>query len=90
MSMGFTDRSWLVPTDTEERQRPVLVACRVLERREKAVLVQEPSGGTAWLPRSEIRVEPSAGGLVRITMPTWLAIEKGLTAEAGVGQGRLF
>ena len=31
-----------------------------------------------WLPLSQIELEPKGGALVEVTLPEWLAIEKGL------------
>jgi hypothetical protein len=31
-----------------------------------------------WLPRSQIEFEPQPGGLIRVTLPQWLAVDKGL------------
>lgn len=31
-----------------------------------------------WLPRSQIEIEAGEGGEATITLPEWLAIEKGL------------
>ena len=31
-----------------------------------------------WLPKSQIEIEKASGGNVCITLPEWLAIEKGL------------
>lgn len=45
-----------------------------------AIAVSE-AGGKApwiWLPRSEIQYEKITGGMVKVTMPEWLAVEKGL------------
>ena len=32
----------------------------------------------AWLPRSEVELEPQPDGTFIVTMPEWLAVEKGL------------
>lgn len=51
-----------------------------LHETDKAVLVTEtvPDAGV-WLPKSKIEIEPAdVGGLFVVTMPEWLAIEKGL------------
>ena len=31
-----------------------------------------------WLPRSQIELEAKPKGIVRVTLPEWLAIKKGL------------
>jgi hypothetical protein len=49
--------------------------------REKAIGVAQddtPDAKLIWLPKSQIEFEKKPGGLVRVTMPEWLAIEKGL------------
>lgn len=51
-----------------------------LHETEKAVLVTDsiPEKGV-WLAKSMIEIEPSVvGGLFTVTMPEWLALEKGL------------
>ena len=54
------------------------IACNIPHATDKAVLVDD--GTTkAWLPKSKIEVEPSTDGKSSIvTMPEWLALEKGL------------
>ena len=47
---------------------------------EKAGLVtmDEPSSGV-WLPRTEIEInETGIGGILTVTLPEWLAMDKGL------------
>jgi hypothetical protein len=54
-------------------------------------LVGDDEANSAWLPRSEISVEPLLfGRRLRITAPRWLLESKGLVAAAGADQGRLF
>ena len=48
---------------------------------DKAVLVHEGDKSKAvWLPRSQIEIEKNAlnGGIYEITLPEWLALDKGL------------
>ena len=48
---------------------------------DKAIGVSESKDRDAkviFLPKSQVEFEPKAGGHVRVTMPEWLAIEKGL------------
>ncbi len=46
----------------------------------KAVLVSDDGdkAKAVWLPLSQVEVEEKAGGIVIITMPEWLAIQRGL------------
>lgn len=54
-------------------------------------LVGDDDTNAAWLPRSEISVEPLLfGKRLRITAPRWLLESKGLIGAAGADQGRLF
>lgn len=53
---------------------------QLLHRTERAVLVTTdiPERGV-WLPLSQVEIEPSEiGGLHTVTLPQWLAEEKGL------------
>lgn len=46
---------------------------------ERAILVTEDGGKTKhWLPKSQIEYEQKADGSVEVTMPVWLATEKGI------------
>lgn len=83
----------------------VQVMARLVDGRSpKAVLVAEiGSGFSAWLPRSQINIEegglflPSGtahgakvpGNTLRITLPRWLAEEKGFRSIADRRQGEL-
>lgn len=56
------------------------VAVHLHARTEKAILVSD-SGDKAkavWLPLSQIEIEEKGGGVGEITLPEWLALEKGL------------
>ena len=45
----------------------------------KAILVSDGCGGDqVWLAKSMIEVEEKGKGIVEVTLPEWLAIEKGL------------
>ena len=46
---------------------------------DKAVLVSDDGDKrkAVWLARSQISMEPRPKAIVRITMPEWMAIEKG-------------
>ena len=90
---GFTDREFLQPADKAERFKPIKMTLRILDdRRVKAVFVGDPNEMTvtAWLPRAEIKIEPAAGNRAIVTMPTWLAIDRGLAGVPGRGQKTLF
>ena len=56
------------------------VTVQKLHETDKAVLVTDsvPEKGV-WLPKTQIEIEKSgAGGLYEVTLPEWLAMEKGL------------
>lgn len=46
---------------------------------ERAVLISETGDRDAaeWVPLSQVEVEMTGGATARITLPEWLAIEKG-------------
>jgi hypothetical protein len=52
----------------------------VTARTQKAVLVHTGDKAKAvWLPLSQIEIEPTGiGGIETVTLPEWLALEKGL------------
>lgn len=44
-----------------------------------AVLVKDTElAEPVWLPKSQIEVDPGATGVAWVTLPKWLAVEKGL------------
>lgn len=47
---------------------------------ERAVLISETGDRDAaeWVPLSQVEVEMTSGSTARVTLPEWLAIEKGL------------
>ena len=54
---------------------------KLVLRREKpaAIAVSDPTKSESiWLPKSQIEWDHTSGGLVVVTMPEWLAREKGL------------
>lgn len=54
------------------------VACRFLRSTDKAICVTEDDGKTEiWLPISQIEYELKQSGACEVTMPVWLAREKG-------------
>ena len=90
---GFTDREFLQPADKAERFKQVKMTLLVLDDgRVKSVLVGDPNEMTitAWLPRASITIERAVGGRATVTMPNWLAIDRGLAGVPGRGQGGLF
>ena len=47
----------------------------------KAIAVSDPAKSQAewiWLPRSQIEIDDRGGGIVVVSMPSWLAQAKGL------------
>lgn len=46
---------------------------------ERAVLISETGDRDAaeWVPLSQVEVEMTSGATARVTLPEWLAIEKG-------------
>ena len=44
---------------------------------EKAILVTDGEK-EYWLPKSQVEVEPGDRGLINVSMPRWLAEDKGL------------
>jgi len=56
------------------------ITVHLLHETDRAVLVTDstPEQGV-WLPRSQIEIEPAdTGGLHVVTLPEWLAMERGL------------
>jgi hypothetical protein len=103
-AIGFTDRSFVPDasgdaaggTRPADSDLPVTIVVNVIsdERGSKAIQVADTTLNSVrcWLPRSQITIEPGNGrGLIRVTMPKWLAREKNLAAAvAAEGQGSLF
>jgi hypothetical protein len=51
----------------------------IVRRTEKAVLVKDAEGAKpVWLPLAQVEVEGEVGAVGEITLPEWLAQEKGL------------
>lgn len=89
MSFGFTDRADL---PTPDRNRKVVVRCRLMQARVKSIWIVDGAGVEAWLPRREISIEGEVrvGQDLRVTLPAWRAEQKRLTHTVGEGQGSLF
>lgn len=50
-----------------------------LRETELAICVTDDGSKTThWLPKSQIEYEMRSNGVVEVTMPTWLAKEKGI------------
>jgi hypothetical protein len=62
------------------RSNIIDIDVEVTSRTEKAVLVHTgDKGGAVWLPLSQIEIQNSGfAGVETITLPEWLALEKGL------------
>jgi hypothetical protein len=89
MSVGFTDRSGVPDPVAEDPWKRVAIDCQFVRGTAAAVLVRDGAGVEAWLSRKHIIIDDRLGSL-HITMPAWLARDKGLHAEAGAGQRTLF
>jgi hypothetical protein len=70
---------------------PIVVICTLRRDSGAAVLVADSGNPEleAWLPRSQVLIENGMFGRLRITMPAWLAKEKGFLGGPAPGQGRL-
>jgi N6-adenosine-specific RNA methylase IME4 len=91
MSTGFTDRSGLEPATRVARTAPIEAVFTRLKSTDKAIMVKDSTGATAWLPRKHLgQIEEGLFGEIRLTLPTWLAIEKGLRTAPVAGQQSLF
>lgn len=52
---------------------------QLLTETERAILVSDDGGETKhWLPKSQIEYETRDNGIVEVTLPLWLAREKGI------------
>lgn len=56
------------------------LTCHLHHQTERAVLVSDDGDKqrAVWLPLSQCEVEPKGRGVVEVTCPEWLALEKGL------------
>ena len=56
------------------------ITVHVHAKTSKAILVSEDgdSDDAVWIPLSQVEVEPIKGPIHELTIPEWLAIEKGL------------
>ncbi|MGX0875948.1 hypothetical protein ACSSV4_000620 [Roseovarius sp. MBR-154] len=57
----------------------VSLTVQVLMETEAAVMVADADPGDAvWIPRSQVGLQPAGQGLHHVTLPAWLARDKGL------------
>lgn len=65
---------------TAGRSDLVDISVTLHHRTAKAVLVSDSGDRdkAVWLPLSEIEIEDKGRGLFEVTLPEWLALEKGL------------
>lgn len=90
MAIGFTDRNGLMPETQIDRLKPVTLTLELVKPTAAALLVRDGAGAEVWLPRKHISIDDGIR-TVRVTLPTWLAIEKGLrTDDASTNQKTLF
>lgn len=56
------------------------VTMQIHHRTERAILASDDGDKekAVWLPLSQVEVSMKDGGTAEITMPEWLAVEKGL------------
>lgn len=65
---------------TSGRSDLVDVVVHLHHRTDKAVLVSDDGNRAkaVWLPLSQIEIEELSRGTVTVTLPEWLALDKGL------------
>lgn len=51
---------------------------RFVRETDKAICVTQDDKNNFWLPKSQIEYELKDNGIVEVTMPEWLAREKGV------------
>lgn len=56
------------------------VTVRLVQQTERAILVNDSDDPdkAVWLPKSQVEFEEKAGDIVEVTLPEWLATERGL------------
>lgn len=56
------------------------ITVRLVQQTERAILVcdSDDLDKAVWLPKSQVEFEEKAGDIVEVTLPEWLAIERGL------------
>ena len=56
------------------------IAVQLHHATERAILVSDDGDheNAIWLPLSQVEIETKPGGTAIVTMPEWLALEKGL------------
>lgn len=56
------------------------ITVRLVQQTERAILVTDSDDleKAVWLPKSQVEFVEKADGIVEVTLPEWLAIERGL------------
>ena len=56
------------------------ITVRLVQTTDRAILVNDSDDidKAVWLPKSQIEFEEKGGDIVEVTLPEWLAIERGL------------
>ena len=67
-------------TGTARKSDLIDMALQLHARTERAVLVSDDGDKekAVWLPLSQVEVLPLKHGTIAVTMPEWLALDKGL------------
>ncbi len=79
----FGDNEYSAPRANEQYKSDLVDVVLILrtDKRPHSLAVNDPAKADApwiFLPKAEIEYETRAGGSVKVTMPEWLAKEKGL------------
>lgn len=56
------------------------ITVQLHQQTERAILVSDDGDveKACWLPKSQIEFAEKAGGMIEVTLPEWLATERGL------------
>mgnify|MGYP006935485999 CR=1 FL=1 len=56
------------------------ITVRLVQQTERAILVTDSDDleAAVWLPKSQVELVEKPGDIVEVTLPEWLAIERGL------------
>jgi hypothetical protein len=61
------------------RRTIIDISVIIVHRTEKAVLIKDAENAKpVWLPLSQVEIEGGSGEIGELTLPEWLAQEKGL------------